>query len=55
LTSYISTNKANPFRYFFLTNKLKEKPQFAASKELREIKEQCKKDKDGNYVLLCYE
>ena len=54
LADFLKTVKVNPFRNFFLTNKIKEKPQFTLDKDLRELKEECKKDKEGHYVLLCY-
>jgi len=34
---------------------LKERAQFGEEKEVKEIKEQFRKDKQGNYVILCYE
>lgn len=55
LYEFLLGAKANPFRSFFLTNKIKEKPQFTDDKYLWELKEECKKDKDDHFVLLCYE
>jgi hypothetical protein len=55
LMQFLSIQTSNPFCNFFLTNKLKEKPQFTLEKDLKEIKDECKKDKDGNFVLLCYQ
>jgi hypothetical protein len=55
LYDFLRDYKANPFREFFLTNKIKEKPQFSDEKALRDIKDQFRKDKNNNYVILCYE
>jgi hypothetical protein len=52
---YLEREKCNPFKSFFLTNKLKERAQFSEEREIKEIKEEFRKDKQGNYVILCYE
>lgn len=55
LNEFLQNARNIPFKTFFLTNKIKEKPQFTDDKDLRELKEECRKDREGNYVLLCYQ
>ena len=55
LNEFLLNAKNIPFRSFVLTNNIKEKPQFTEDKDLRELKEECRKDREGNYVLLCYQ
>lgn len=51
---YLTEYKNNPFKSFFITNKIKEKPQFNDDKLVKDIKEEFKKDKNNNYIILCY-
>ena len=54
LIEFLTRHPQNPFPHFFLTNKIKEKPQFTEEKDIKDVREECKKDDEGNYVMLCY-
>ena len=39
LIFFLQINQCTPWNHFFLTNKLKEKPQFTLEKELKDIRD----------------
>ena len=55
LHAFLAEHPHNPFPAFFLTNRVKEKPQFGMDKLVKDVLEQCRRDSGGRSVLLCYE